>query len=95
MTPRPWLLARGSGPTAGERGQREGQGKLPLWRPSPETVPCPVSGRRRWRDGQGGGCGFALGSSGRARVLEAMSNLNKWFPQQGKREELAASGPSG
>ena len=40
-------------------------------------------GARGWREG------------GRAGELEALGNINKWFPQQGRREELAAPGPSG
>lgn len=32
---------------------------------------------------------------GRAAELAAVDNINKWFPQQGGREELAAPGPSG
>ena len=65
MTSRPWLLPRGSRPTVGEwggemgRGQGEVGGKRPLWKLSPEIVSCPVSGWRRWRDRQAGGCGSA------------------------------------
>lgn len=47
MTPRPWLLARGSGPAAcewggGEMGEVGGRERGPLWRPSPETGQSPL-----------------------------------------------------
>ena len=65
MTSRPWRLSRRSGPTSGVwggemgRGHGEGGGKPPLWKLSPETVSCPDSGWRRWRDREAGGCGSA------------------------------------
>lgn len=43
----------------------------------------------------GRGLWLPLREQGRAGELEATGNINKWFSQQGRREELAAPGPSG
>lgn len=37
---------------------------------------------------------LCLGMRGRVGELEAVGNINKWFPQD-RREELTAPGPSG
>lgn len=46
----------------------------------------------RWA---GRGLWLCLRERGRAGELGVTDNSNKWFPQQGRREELAAPGPSG
>lgn len=78
MTPRPWLLAKGSGPAAGD-GARAG---VELGQP-PSPPQCPAlsqAGGGGEMDREGPWC--CLREWGSTGVLEAMGTIDKWFPQQ-------------